>query len=156
MALGKVLGLFGLLHWLKGLPGVRTKRGVWARMRILGSPSVDEKCRLRGRGKSHASKKKRNASFVLFGVPYAMLQLIRVLTECVCLQQEAATNTHYLTLARSISQDRCTPSRRLALKENQIAEITRGLVSRKIAKLRPRREVEGLLRMGRTQEGHGG
>ena len=141
-ALGSVLGSVGLLRWLRDLSTGELGSGCLDReFRDFFSGRAAQK----GCAGAPRPRKKRLVVFflVLFGVPYAITQLIRQLFESAWLQQEAATSSsahgllpldpgalifaraHLITLP---------DTNELALKENDIVVVT--------VKLNPRNSTE--------------
>lgn len=166
-ALGSVLGLFGLLRWMKETVTGRPSTGPAAlnnefRDFINGRP-------VQGPAPQQPKASKKPLIFFLlaiFGVPYAMTKLIRILNERA--QAQAAANggalpgqlppldPASLTFARAVYAFNPTNPSELALKENEIVAITGKLDPRTGAEVDPRLEVDGEWWKGRTREGREG
>ncbi|KAG6879847.1 hypothetical protein C0992_010805 [Termitomyces sp. T32_za158] len=159
--LGSVLGLFGLLRWMREL--------------LTGRPTMNHEFRefLNGRpvhgprGSPKASKKPLIMFLVaIFGVPFAMSKLIRILRERA--QAQLATNNGLspgqlppldpstLSFARSLYPFTATNQNELGLKANEIVAIMGKLDPRTGAEVDPRVEVEGEWWKGRTRDGREG
>ncbi|KAF7794074.1 hypothetical protein EIP86_005204 [Pleurotus ostreatoroseus] len=166
-ALGSVLGLFGLVRWMKEL--------VTGRRDAAGALRGEFKEFVNGRpvqgppGGPPAPKpsKKPLIIFLLavFGVPYAMHKLVRILTERQ--QQQAQLmgaagalpplDPSQLTFARALYPFEASSPAELALKENEIVAIMGKLDPATGAEVDPRLEVEGSeWWKGRTREGREG
>jgi len=166
-ALGSVLGLFGLLRWMKEI--VTGKRpsdsgGLNTEFRdfVNGRPAQ------RPQEPHVKANKKPIIIFLLavFGIPYAMSKLIRLLQERA--QAQAAANGGVLpgqlppldpsSLSFARASYPFTPSNpnELALKENEIVAITGKIDPRTGAVVDPRLEVDGEWWKGRTRDGREG
>ncbi|KDR66515.1 hypothetical protein GALMADRAFT_258992 [Galerina marginata CBS 339.88] len=168
-ALGSVLGLFGLLKWMKEVVTGRPSTGAAGNFNhefrefINGRPVQGPP----GPPPPKASKKPIIIFLLaIFGVPYAMTKLVRILNERA--QAQAAANggalpgqlppldPSALTFARALYPFTPSNPNELALKENEIVAITGKLDSRTGAEVDPRMEVEGEWWKGRTREGREG
>jgi len=167
-ALGSVLGLFGLVRWMKDL---LTGRSPNAAMRgefrefINGRP-------VQGPAGPPQPKysKKPLIIFLLavLGIPYAMHRLVRVLTERQQAQQAEflasgqpgalpPLDPSQLTFARALYPFEASSPAELALKENEIVAIMGKLDPATGAEVDPRMEVDGSeWWKGRTREGREG
>jgi peroxin-13 len=170
-ALGSVLGLFGLISWLKEIvtgrrsindgPGGSGGLNTEFREFINGRPVQSQQPRTK-------ANKKPIIIFLLaiFGIPYAMSRLIRVLRERA--QAQAAANggmlpgqlppldPSSLTFARAVYAFTPSNPTELALKENEIVAITAKIDPRTGAVTDPRVEVDGEWWKGRTRDGREG
>ncbi|KAG6843072.1 hypothetical protein H0H87_008153 [Tephrocybe sp. NHM501043] len=168
-ALGSVLGIFGLLRWLRELITGRPAQsagGLNSEFRdfINGRPVQGP----RGPPPPKASKKPLIMFLLaIFGIPYAMSKLIRILKDRA--QAEAAANggllpggqlppldPSTLTFARAVYPFTPTNQTELGLKENEIVAIMGKLDPRTGAEVDPRMEVEGEWWKGRTRDGREG
>ena len=162
-ALGSVLGLFGLLRWLKeSITGRPAAGGLNNEFRdfVNGRPIQGPQ----GPPGPKASKKPLIIFLLaIFGVPYAMVKLIRVLQERA--QAQAAANggalpgqlppldPSSLTFARALYLFTPSNPTELALKENEIVAITGKLDPRTGGEVDPRLEVDGEWWKGRKRDG---
>ena len=150
-ALGSVLGLFGLVRWMKdlltGRSGANTLRGEF-RDFINGRPVQGPSSGPPGPKPS----KKPLIIFLLaiFGVPFAMHKLIRILTEKQQQQQQLAAghpaalpplDPSQLTFARALYPFDASSPAELALKENEIVAVMGKLDPATGAEVDPRIEV---------------
>lgn len=167
-ALGSVLGLFGLLRWMKEFVTGRPSGGAGNlnnefREFVNGRPVQGPQ----GPPQPKASKKPIIIFLLaIFGVPYAMAKLVRILNERA--QAQAAANgallpgqlppldPSSLTFARALYPFTPSNPNELGLKENEIVAITAKLDPRTGAEIDPRMEVEGEWWKGRTREGREG
>ncbi|KAG6825709.1 hypothetical protein H0H93_000393 [Arthromyces matolae] len=165
-ALGSVLGIFGLLRWMRelitGRPAPNSAMNKEFREFINGRPVQGPQ------GPPPKTSKKPLIMFLLavFGIPYAMAKLIRVLQERA--RAQAAANggllpgqlppldPSTLTFARSLYPFSPTNQNELGLKENEIVAIMGKLDPRTGAEVDPRMEVEGEWWKGRTRDGREG
>lgn len=101
----------------------------------------------------------------IFGIPYAMTKLIKILQERAREQQTAGLvpgqplpplDPSQLTFARALYPFQPSNPTELALKENEIVAIMGKLDSRTGMEVDPRLEVEGEWWKGRTREGREG
>jgi len=169
-ALGSVLGLFGLLKWLKELITGRSSAadaaGLNSEFRefINGRPVQGPQ---QGPPRPKASKKPIIIFLLaVFGIPYAMTKLIRLLQERA--QAQAAANggllpgqlppldSSSLTFARALYAFTPSNPNELSLKENDIVAITGKIDPRTGAVVDPRLEVDGEWWKGRTRDGREG
>ena len=168
-ALASVLGLFGLVRWMRDLlTGTRSSgaTGLQGEFRefINGRPVHGPT----GPPPLKASKKPLIIFLLaIFGVPYAMTKLIKILAERA--QAQAAANggalpgqlppldPSALTFARAVYPFTPSNPSELALKENEIVAIMSKLDPQTGAEVDPRLEVEGgEWWRGRTREGREG
>ncbi|KAF4616593.1 hypothetical protein D9613_008286 [Agrocybe pediades] len=167
-ALGSVLGLFGLIRWMKELITGRSSSSAGGfnsefREFINGKPVQGPA----GPPPPKASKKPIIIFLLaIFGVPYAMTRLIRILNERA--QAQAAANggalpgqlppldASSLTFVRALYPFTPSNPAELPLKENEIVAITAKLDPRTGAEVDPRLEVDGEWWKGRTREGKEG
>ncbi|KAG6888945.1 hypothetical protein C0995_004800 [Termitomyces sp. Mi166 len=163
--LGSVLGVFGLLRWIRQL---LTGRSASSSMNhefrdfVNGRPVQGPQ----GPPPPKASKKPLIMFLVaIFGIPYAMSKLIRILQERA--QAHAAANgalpgqlppldPSTLSFARALYPFTATNQNELGLKENEIVAIMGKLDPRTGAEVDPRMEVEGEWWKGRTRDGREG
>lgn len=153
-ALGSVLGLFGLVRWMKdlltgrsGTNGLRGEFKDFINGRPIQAPS-------NGPPAPKPSKKPLIIFLLaIFGVPYAMHKLIRILTERQQAQQLAAghpailppLDPSQLTFARALYPFEASSPAELALKENEIVAIMGKLDPTTGTEVDPRLEVRLLL-----------
>jgi len=167
-ALGSVLGLFGLVRWMKELVTGRRQGSSGAlqhefRDFVNGRPLQPSQP-----NQPKPSKKPLIIFFLaIFGIPYAMTKLIKILQERA--REAAAQNggllpgqplppldPSQLTFARALYPFQPSNPTELALKENEIVAIMGKLDSRTGMEVDPRLEVEGEWWKGRTREGREG
>ncbi|KAI0827169.1 Peroxin 13, N-terminal region-domain-containing protein [Trametes gibbosa] len=167
-ALGSVLGLFGLVRWMRDLLSGRHGQGSAGAMRgefrdfVNGRP-------VQGPAGPPAPKASKKPLIIfllaIFGVPYAMHKLIRILNERQ--QAEIAAgqvagplpplDPSQLTFARALYPFEASSPAELSLKENEIVAIMGKLDPATGAEVDPRIEVEGSeWWKGRTREGREG
>jgi len=170
-ALGSVLGLFGLVRWMKDM--LTGNRGGSGQLRgefrefLNGRP-------VQGPSSGPPAPKPSKKPLIIFllavfGVPYAMHKLVRILTERQQAQQaELAAaggqpgmlpplDPSQLTFARALYHFEATSPSELALKENEIVAIMGKLDPATGMEVDPRIEVEGSeWWKGRTREGREG
>jgi len=168
-ALGSVLGLFGLLRWLRELITGRPSGAAGVmnsefREFINGRP-------IQGPMGPPPPKASRKPIIIfllaIFGVPYAMTKIIRILSERA--QAQAAANggligpnglppldPSALTFARALYPFTPSNPTELGLKENEIVAIVGKLDPRTGAEVDPRMEVDGDWWKGRTRDGRDG
>ena len=165
-ALGSVLGLFGLLRWLRDLiTGRQSAGGLDTEFRefVNGRPIQGPM----GPPPPRASRKPLIIFLLaIFGVPYAMAKLINILDERA--KAQAAANGSLLpgqlpplepsalSFARAVYLFTPTNPNELGLKENEIVAIIGKLDPRTGAEVDPRMEVEGDWWKGRTRDGREG
>lgn len=168
-ALGSVLGLFGLLRWMKETITGRSSSGP------AGTLNSEFRDFINGRpvqgppGPPPPKASKKPLIFFLlaiFGVPYAMHKLVHILSERAHAQAAAnggilpgqmpPLDPATLTFARALYPFTPSNSSELALKDNEIVAITGKLDPRTGAEVDPRMEVEGEWWKGRTREGREG
>lgn len=168
-ALGSVLGLFGLLRWMKEvITGRPSSAGMNHEFRefMNGRPPVPGQAP-RGPPPPKASKKPIIMFLLaIFGIPYAMTKLIRLLQERARNQAVAQgllpdgqlppLDPSTLTFARAVYPFTPTNQNELGLKENEIVAIMGKLDPRTGMEVDPRLEVEGEWWKGRTRDGREG
>lgn len=170
-ALGSVLGLFGLVRWMKelitGRPGANAHIRHEFREFVNGKP-VQGPLGPPAQSNQPRASKKPLIIFLLaiFGIPYAMTKLIKILQERA--QQQAQNGVlipgqplppldpSQLTFARALYQFQPSNPTELALKENEILAIVGKLDPRTGMEVDPRLEVDGEWWKGRTREGREG
>ncbi|EMD31925.1 hypothetical protein CERSUDRAFT_119254 [Gelatoporia subvermispora B] len=163
-ALGSVLGLFGLVRWMRELltgraGGAGAMRGEFREF-VNGRPV---------QGPAPAQPKASKKPLVIFllavlGIPYAMHRLVRILTERQQAQQLAAgqpalppLDPSQLTFARALYAFDASSQAELSLKPDEIVAIMGKLDPATGAEVDPRLEVEGSeWWKGRTRDGREG
>jgi len=158
-ALGGILGLFGLVRWLKDLLAGRTGSGAMRgefRDFISGKPVQGP---LPAPAQPRASRKPIVIFFLaVLGVPYAMHRLIKVLAARQ--PQPPAPlpplDPSQLTFARACYSFAASSPAELALSENEIVAVMGKLDPATGAEVDPRLEVETEWWKGRTREGREG
>ncbi|KAG1735600.1 Peroxin 13, N-terminal region-domain-containing protein [Suillus paluster] len=164
-ALGSVLGLFGLLRWMKELITGRqsSTSSIQGEFRefVSGKP-------VQGPMGPPAVKPSRKPIIIfllaIFGIPYAMMKLIKILNERAVQQQQAQIgpgplgplDPSTLTFARALYPFTPSSPSELALKENEIVAIMGKLDPSTGVEVDPRLEVESEWWKGRTREGREG
>lgn len=157
-ALGSVLGLFGLLRWMKELITGRPSNQLQGEFRefINGKP-------VQGPSPPPGSRPNRKPLIIfllaIFGVPYAMHKLVKVLSERQQQQQGQILpplDPTVLTFARALYPFQPTSPAELELKENEIVAIMGKLDPSTGAEVDPRMEVETDWWKGRTRDGREG
>jgi len=166
-ALGSVLGLFGLVRWMKDmLTGQsRTQAGMQGEFRefINGRPVQGPRL---GPPAPRLSKKPLIIFLLaIFGIPFAMAKLINILNERAKQQQQqhgllgaplGPLDPSSLTFARALYPFSPSSPAELQLKENEIVAIMGKLDPNTGAEVDPRLEVETEWWKGRTREGREG
>jgi peroxin-13 len=169
-ALGSVLGLFGLIRWMKDLLTGRPAGGMRSEFKqfVNGRPVQGPAS---GPPPPKASKKPLIIFLLaIFGIPYAMTKLIKFLTARAAEQQQQLAlsggqsgqplgplDPSSLTFARALYPFTPSNPAELALKENEIVAIMGKLDPQSGAEVDPRVEVEGSeWWKGRTREGREG
>ncbi|KAG5351160.1 hypothetical protein C0989_007705 [Termitomyces sp. Mn162] len=165
-ALGSVLGVFGFLRWMREL---LTGRPASSSMNHEFRDFVNGRPVQGPQGlRSPKASKKPLIMFLLaiFGIPFAMSKLIRILQERA--RAQAAANgalvpgqlppldPSTLSFARTLYPFTATNQNELGLKENEIVAILGKLDPRTGAEVDPRMEVEGEWWKGRTRDGREG
>lgn len=160
-ALGSVLGLFGLVRWMKELITGKPSSSMQGEFRefIHGRP-------VQGPQGSPASRPSRKPLIVfllaVFGVPYAMSKLIKILNERAQQQlqnqpaQLGPLDPSKLSFARALYPFTPSSPSELALKENEIVAIMGKLDPSTGMEVDPRLEVESEWWRGRTRDGREG
>lgn len=161
-ALGSVLGLFGLVRWMKDtLSGRSHQPGMQGEFRefINGHPVQGP----RSGPPPPKPSKKPLIIFLLavFGVPYAMAKLIKILNERAQQQQQGQLplgplDPSALTFARALYPFTPSSPAELQLKENEIVAIMGKLDPNTGGEIDPRLEVETDWWKGRTRDGREG
>jgi len=164
-ALGSVLGLFGLVRWMKELVTGRpsSTNSIQGEFRefINGKPVHGPM----GPPGPKPSRKPLIIFFLaIFGVPYAMTKLIKILNERAMQQQQAQIgpgplgplDPSTLTFARALYPFTPSSPSELVLKENEIVAIMGKLDPSTGVEVDPRLEVESEWWKGRTREGREG
>ncbi|KXN82737.1 Peroxisomal membrane protein PAS20 [Leucoagaricus sp. SymC.cos] len=184
-AIGSVLGLFGLVRWLKDTITGRHHGagGLGGEFRdfVQGRPVLPATA-LQGQQQPKASKKPLIVFLLaIFGIPYAMHKLIKLLSERAALQQQQQQNALHgaggggalppldpsqLQFARALYPFQASNPNELKLKENEIVAIMAKLDPRTGMEVDPRVVlyadegggvvVEGEWWKGRTREGREG
>ncbi|KAG2359540.1 Peroxin 13, N-terminal region-domain-containing protein [Suillus spraguei] len=164
-ALGSVLGLFGLLRWMKklitGRPSSTSIQGEFREF-ISGKP-------VQGPMGPPPIKPSRKPLIIfllaIFGIPYAMTKLIKILNEHAMQQQQAQIgpggplgplDPSTLSFARALYPFTSSSPSELALKENEIVAIMGKLDPSTGVEVDPRLDVESEWWKGRTREGREG
>lgn len=180
-ALGSVLGLFGLVNWMKEL--LTGKTGSTRQLKsefkgfMQGKPVTPNAMSTPGSAPSPRASRKPLIVFLLaiFGIPYAMTKLIRVLQERAAQQQLTQPvmgpngqlvhlpplEPSMLTFARALYPFEASNPSELALKEDEIVAIMGKLDPKTGAEVDPRLEVggsdaDGEWWKGRTRDGREG
>ncbi|KAG6881656.1 hypothetical protein C0993_000532, partial [Termitomyces sp. T159_Od127] len=161
-ALGSVLGIFGLLRWMRelltGRPASASLNNEFREF-VNGRPVQGP----RGPPPPKASKKPLIMFLLaIFGIPFAMSKLIRVLQERARVQAAAnggllpgqlpPLDPSTLSFARTLYPFTATNQNELGLKENEIVAIMGKLDPRTGAEVDPRMDVEGDWWKGRTRD----
>lgn len=161
-ALGSVLGLFGLVRWLKELITGSRRNPMQNEFKafINGKPVQGPSS---GPPAPKASKKPIIIFLLaIFGIPYAMHRLIKVLSEratppnALQLPGSAPFDPSTLTFARAKYPFTAANATELSLKENEIVAIMGKLDPNTGMEVDPRAEVETDWWKGRTREGREG
>ncbi|KAJ7484554.1 Peroxin 13, N-terminal region-domain-containing protein [Mycena latifolia] len=170
-ALGSVLGLFGLMRWMRELlTGAPPRAGMQGEFRefINGRPVHGP--HPQGTPPPKASKKPLIIFLLaIFGIPYAMTKLVQILNERARnnpgalppLVPGAPPDPANLTFARALYPFTPTTPSELALKANEIVAIMGKLDPRTGVEVDPRAQIEGgdeavQWWKGRTREGRVG
>jgi len=164
-ALGSVLGLFGLVRWMKGLLTGSPQHQLQGEFRefVNGKP-------VQGPAPPPGPKPSRKPLIIfllaVFGVPYAMHKLIKILTERAQQQQQQQQlmngqslpplDPSMLTFARALYPFTPSSPAELELKDNEIVAIMGKLDPATGAEIDPRMEVETDWWKGRTRDGREG
>jgi len=172
-ALGSVLGLFGLLRWLKGLltgrgaGGSEVGGGLTGEFTEFINGKRPTPVPAQGVVAPRPSKKPLIVCLLaIFGVPYAMAKLIQILN---ARQQALAPSAHSsaagvsgpidpstLQFARAVFPFHATTPAELGLKENEIVAVMGKLDPARGIEVDPRWEGESEWWRGRTREGREG
>ena len=172
-ALGSVLGLFGLVRWLRDLLTGRTTRGARGEMRgefrefLNGRP-------VQGPAPAPPNASKKPLVFFLLamlGIPYAMHKLVKLMAERAARQQQQQPqqgvlmpsgqvlpplDPSQLSFARTLYPFQASTPAELGLQENEIVAIMGKLDPSTGMEVDPRIEVETEWWKGRTREGREG
>jgi len=160
-ALGSVLGLFGLMRWMKELITGKPSSSMQGEFRefINGKPVQGPL----GPPVPKPSRKPLIIFFLaIFGVPYAMSKLIKILNERAQQQQAqigaqlGPLDPSTLAFARALYPFTPSSPSELALKENDIVAIMGKLDPTTGMEVDPRLEVESEWWRGRTRDGREG
>ncbi|KAJ7322821.1 Peroxin 13, N-terminal region-domain-containing protein [Mycena albidolilacea] len=172
-ALGSVLGLFGLMRWMRelltGAPAARPGMQGEFREFVNGRP-VQGPHPQASPGPKPSKKPLIFFLLAIFGIPYAMTKLVQILNERA--RNNAAAggllpgqplppiDPATLTFARAMYPFTPTTQSELALKENEIVAIMGKLDPRTGAEVDPRLQIENEESVqwwkGRTREGREG
>lgn len=159
-ALGSVLGLFGLLRWMKELITGRPSNQLQGEFRefINGKP-------VQGPAPPPGPRPSRKPLVIfllaIFGIPYAMHKLVKIINERQQQQQQQGQilpplDPTMLTFARALYPFQPSSPAELELKENEIVAIMGKLDPSTGAEVDPRMEVETDWWKGRTRDGREG
>ncbi|KAI6021651.1 hypothetical protein PISMIDRAFT_91656 [Pisolithus microcarpus 441] len=159
-ALGSVLGLFGLVRWMKelitGRPNTQNSMQGEFREFINGKP-------VQGPTGPPAPKPSKKPLIIFFlaavGIPYAMSRLVKILNERVQQQQQIGgplIDPSTLPFARALYPFTPSSPSELGLKENEIVAVTSKLDPRSGMEVDPRSDVETDWWRGRTRDGREG
>ena len=161
-ALGSVLGLLGLVRWMKELITGKPSSSMQGEFKefIHGRP-------IQGPHGPPAPKPSRKPLIIFFlaiiGIPYAMSKLIKILNERAQQQQQNQTGAQLgpldpstLSFARALYPFTPSSPSELALKENEIVAIMGKLDPTTGMEVDPRLEVESEWWRGRTRDGREG
>ncbi|KAL0058139.1 Peroxisomal membrane protein PAS20 [Marasmius tenuissimus] len=169
-ALGSVLGLFGLIRWIKetltGKPAMQNE----FRQFVNGKPVQGPLPQGAAPNAPKASKKPLIIFLLaIFGVPYAMTKLIKALAARAEQQQRAGLpgphipgqplpplDPSQLTFARALYPFTASNNSELSLKENEIVAIMGKFDPKLGHEVDPRQEVEAEWWKGRTRDGREG
>jgi peroxin-13 len=183
-ALGSVLGLFGLIRWLRDVLTGRRGSGNSTEMRsefrqfLNGRPVQGPAAGPSQSPPPNASKKPLIFFFIAFlGIPYAMHKLVKILAEHAAQQQQQQQQQQHLqlhnpqqgqqqvlppldpsqlTFARTVFPFQASTQSELSLQENEIVAVMGKLDPGTGAEVDPRTEVETEWWKGRTREGREG
>ncbi len=174
-ALGSVLGLFGLVRWLRDLLTGRSGSGARGEMRgefrefLNGRPVQGP-----APAPPNASKKPLVFFFLaMLGIPYAMHKLVKLIAERAARQQQQQPQQQQgilmpsgqvlppldpsqLSFARTLYPFQASTPSELSLQENEIVAIMGKLDPSTGMEVDPRVEVETEWWKGRTREGREG
>ncbi|KAG1839732.1 Peroxin 13, N-terminal region-domain-containing protein [Suillus subalutaceus] len=154
-ALGSVLSIFGLLRWMKefiaGRPSSTSIQNEFREF-IRGKPIQGPM----GAPPIKPSRKPIIFLLAIFGVSYAMMKLIKILTERAMQIGPGSLDPSTLTFARAVYPFTPSSPSELALRENEIVAITGKLDPSTGVEVDPRLEVESEWWKGRTREGREG
>ena len=170
-ALGSVLGLFGLVRWLRDL--LTGRRGAQGEMRgefrefLNGRPVQGP-----APAPPNASKKPLVFFFLaMLGIPYAMHKLVKLMAERTARQQQQQQqqgilmpggqvlpplDPSQLSFARTVYAFQASTPSELTLQENEIVAVMGKLDPSTGMEVDPRMEVETEWWKGRTREGREG
>lgn len=166
-ALGSVLGLFGLVRWMKELITGKQSTPMNAlqgefRDFVNGKPVQGPV----GPPAPKPSKKPLIIFFLaVFGVPYAMSRLVKILNDRAQQQQQqqgqigpslGPIDPATLPFARALYPFTPSSPSELALKENEIVAVTSKLDPRTGTEVDPRLDIETDWWRGRTRDGREG
>jgi peroxin-13 len=168
-ALGSVLGLFGLVRWLRDVLAGRTA----ASAATTGGMHNEFRDFVNGRPvvatSPHQPKPSKKPLIIfliaIFGIPYAMTKLINILSARAAAQQQqqqlaggvvGPLDPSTLTFARALYPFTPSTPAELGLKENEIVAIMGKLDPSTGVEVDPRLEVESEWWKGRTRDGREG
>ena len=175
-ALGSVLGLFGLVRWLRDiLTGRRAEMRSEFREFLNGRPVQGPATRpSQSPPPPKASKKPLVFFFIAFlGIPYAMHKLVKILADRAAQQQQEQQQLHQhhpqqlqgqqqpldpsqLAFARTVYPFQASTPSELTLQENEIVAVMGKLDPSTGLEVDPRISVETEWWKGRTREGREG
>ncbi|KAJ7098393.1 Peroxin 13, N-terminal region-domain-containing protein [Mycena epipterygia] len=175
-ALGSVLGLFGLMRWMReiltGTPAPRAGMQGEFREFINGRPVHGPSPQMTPPGPKASKKPLVIFLLAIFGIPYAMTKLIQILNERARNNAGGALpllpgqplpplDPATLTFARALYPFTPTTPSELALKENEIVAVMAKLDPRTGSEVDPRVQLENgedsvQWWKGRTREGREG
>ena len=185
-ALGSVLGLFGLIRWLRDVLAGRGRGGNSAEMRsefrqfLNGRPVQGPAARPSQQSPPpNASKKPLVFFFIAFlGIPYAMHKLVKLLADHAARQQQEQQQQQQqlqlhpqqqqgqqalppldpsqLAFVRAVYRFQASTSSELSLQENEIVAVMGKLDPNTGMEVDPRIEVETEWWKGRTRDGREG
>jgi peroxin-13 len=181
-ALGSVLGLFGLIRWLRDiLTGRRSNGNINSaelrsefRQFLNGRPVQGPATRPPESPPPNASKKPLVFFFIAFlGLPYAMHKLVKILADRAAQQQEQLLQQHpqqqggqqvvlppldpsQLAFARTVYPFQASTPSELSLQENEIVAVMGKLDPSTGLEVDPRMALETEWWKGRTREGREG
>ncbi|KAA1473613.1 hypothetical protein DENSPDRAFT_780207 [Dentipellis sp. KUC8613] len=178
-ALGSILGLFGLVRWMRDLLLGRAGQGMRGEFREFVKGRPVQGPRAPPPPPAPKASKKPLVFFLvaIFGIPYAMHRLVRILAERAAQQQQQQPqpagmligagpgaggaglpplDASQLAFARALYPFEASSPAELALKENEIVAVMGKLDPASGAEVDPRIEVETDWWKGRTREGREG
>ncbi len=170
-ALGSVLGLFGLVRWLRDILTGRRGNGNSAEMRsefrqfLNGRPVQGPAARPSQPPPPNASKKPLVFFFIAFlGIPYAMHKLVKILADHAAQQQQQQQHPQQgqhvlppldpsqLAFARTVYPFQASTPSELSLQQNEVVAVMGKLDPSTGLEVDPRLEVETEWWRGRTRD----